>query len=58
MGKLTRKEFQAVADILADSKDTKQVQSKLETYFKQENPEFDVERFREAIHRKKVRRVV
>lgn len=58
MGKLTRKEFQAVAHILADSKDTKQVQSKLETYFKQENPEFDVERFREAIHRKKVRKVV
>jgi hypothetical protein len=58
MGKLTRKEFQAVADILAESKDTKQVQNKLETYFKQENPEFDVDRFREAIHRKKVRRVV
>ena len=58
MGKLTRKEFQAVADILADSKDKKQVQNKLETYFKQENPQFDVERFREAIHRKKVQRVV
>ena len=57
MGKLTRKEFQAVADIIAESKDKKQVQEKLEDYFKQENPEFDVERFREAIHRKKVRSV-
>lgn len=54
---VTRKDFKAVANILAESKDKKQVQEKLEHYFKQENPEFDVELFRSAIHRKKVRSV-